>query len=53
MDARTVATAHVIAALVICEQAGKDGLDLPVTLLRDALTCLGNDLDYLLQGGPG
>ncbi|MGH3921742.1 MAG: hypothetical protein ACRDTT_02510 [Pseudonocardiaceae bacterium] len=52
MDARTVAAAHVTAALVICEQAGKDELDHPVILLRDALTCLSDDLDYLLRGEP-
>jgi len=52
MDARTVAAAHVTAALVICEQAGEDNLGLPVTLLRDVLICLSNDLDYLLRGGP-
>ncbi|MGH8903785.1 MAG: hypothetical protein ACRDYA_19450 [Egibacteraceae bacterium] len=53
MDARTVAAAHVTAALVICEQAGRDDLDLLVTLLCDALTYLSNDLDYLLRGEPG
>ncbi len=52
MDARTAAAAHVTAALVICEQASRDDLDLPVTLLRDALMCLSNDLDYLLRGRP-
>ncbi|MGH8901402.1 MAG: hypothetical protein ACRDYA_06900 [Egibacteraceae bacterium] len=52
MDARTVAAAHVTAALMICEQADEDELDLPATLLRDALNCLGNDLDYLLRGEP-
>lgn len=52
MDVRTVAAAHVTAALVICAQAGRDDLDLPVILLRDALTCLGDDLDYLLRREP-
>ncbi|MGH8902726.1 MAG: hypothetical protein ACRDYA_13875 [Egibacteraceae bacterium] len=50
MDARTIAAAHVTAALVICEQAAGDELDLPVILLRDALTCLSGDLDYLFRG---
>ncbi|MGH8900932.1 MAG: hypothetical protein ACRDYA_04435 [Egibacteraceae bacterium] len=47
MDARTAAAVHVTAALVICEQASRDELDLPLTLLRDVPICLGNDLDYL------
>ena len=46
---RTVAAAHVTVALMICEQADEEDLDLPVTLLRDALTCLRDDLDYLLR----
>jgi hypothetical protein len=52
MNARTVAAAHVTAALLICEQAGEDELDLPASLLRDALTCLSDDLDYLSQAKP-